>query len=88
MKEIHTIDSFQKKKEINQYRAEFSESKTCVHFLGKPLPGLDYACRRSSRGIACRGFDWKRQEFKFARGGQYSLSAKGRASSHGEPVAQ
>ena len=48
MKGIHTIDSFQKKKEINQYRAEFSESKTCVHFLGKSLPAWVGLCLPSS----------------------------------------
>ena len=49
-------------KEIAEYSAEYSKSKACVHFFGKSLRGLDYACRRTSRCIACcRGFDWKCQ---------------------------
>ena len=44
--------SLQYRKEIHQYSAELFKSKKLVHLFGKSLPGLDYACRKTSRVVS------------------------------------
>ena len=54
-------DSFAIRKILkdNQYKAVLSKSKTRVHVIGKSLRGIYYACRRTSRSIACKGLEWR-----------------------------